>query len=103
MRHPNFTLWPWGLMSLAAPLMAVAAALGYANSPQADPTLTMAVLLSALGAGNAYVIAIAGGSLSTAMLAVPVGAMTGFCAVWALSYPPFFVAYVIVLLLGVLG
>jgi hypothetical protein len=97
-KHPEFTWWPWGLLSLATPLVAIGAALGYYNSPHSDHDLVMAVLLSALGAGNAYVIAIAGGSLRAAMLAVPVGALTGFFTVISLQFKPFYLLYLFIML-----
>lgn len=103
MKHPEFTPWPWGLLALVTPLVAVCAALGYYHSPNCDRDLVMAVLLSALGAGNAYVIAIAGGSLRAAALAVPIGALMGFFSVMALQFPPLYLFYLLIVLLGIWG
>lgn len=57
----------------------------------------MTVFFSVLGAGNAYLFAIAIGDLGKTVLAVPAGGFAGFLAVQIFSHPPATVIYLILL------
>jgi hypothetical protein len=100
MRHPEFKLLPWGVLALIMPGLAFLAAQAYDRSPQANHEYIIAILLSTLAAGNAYVIAIAGGRLGNAVLSIPVGALMGFITVPALSCHVVFVGYMVLFCLG---
>lgn len=103
MRSPEFKLFPWGVLALAMPAIASVAALGYDRSPNVNHELMSSILLSTLAAGNAYILAIAGGRLGNAVLSIPIGAIVGFLAVPALSFQPLFIIYLGVAGMGCVG
>ena len=79
--HLPFTWWPWKTLALAVPLMALASTLIFALNDRLPDDGALAVFFSVIGAGNAYMLAMANGSLGRSMLAIPIGVAAGFLSV----------------------
>jgi hypothetical protein len=89
--RPKFTWWPYRTVALLVPaLAAVASYLAYAHSEagsESEKELAgFTVFFAIIGAGNAYLFAIAIGDFGKSVLAVPVGAIAGFAAVHVLGF-----------------
>jgi hypothetical protein len=97
MKPPEFTLWPWKLLALVVPLVAVGAGFAALREPTFDKQYLSVVVLGVLSAGNAYILAIASGSLARLAVAVPVGAAMGFLPLLLQAWTPFIVVYLAVL------
>lgn len=92
MSKPQFTLWPYRVLALLVPLLAVGAAvLTGTNSKHAIGDdwsgEWMSVFGTVLGAGNGYILALACGDLRRAVLALLIGVVAGFSAITLLSLP----------------
>lgn len=103
-KRPEFSWWPYRAVALAVPLLALGAAVGAGIAStrvgDAQTQEVMTVFFAVLGAGNAYLFAIAIGDLGKTILAVPAGGFAGFLAVQIFGHPPATVIYLI--LLGIL-
>jgi hypothetical protein len=87
MKQPEFTFWPWKLMALAAPTMAIVASLLATRDSEPSTRDVLTVFFGVLAAGNAYVFAVATGDFGRSVLAIPIGALAGFVAVRIFSRP----------------
>jgi len=100
-KHPQFTWWPYRTLALAIPMLAFGAAIGAAANSERlgdDKTLEMMIVFFAvMGAGNAYLFAMAIGDLGKSVLAVPAGSIAGFIAVHLFSHPVVSLIYIVVL------
>jgi len=103
-KRPEFSWWPYRAVALSVPVLALGAAVGstFASNRVGDEqTLeVMTIFFAVLGAGNAYLFAIAIGDLGKTVLAVPAGGFAGFLAVQIFGHPPATVIYLV--LLGIL-
>jgi hypothetical protein len=89
--HPEFTWWPYRTLAILIPLIAAGAASMAAelehNFTSEEYTLRIiTVFYAILGAGNAYLFAMAIGDFGKSVFAIPVGAFAGMLAVQILSY-----------------
>ncbi len=98
-----FTLWPWRVLALVVPAVAVVAGVACATDRQANPAYIAPAVLGVLGAGNAYILAIASGNLGRTVMAVPVGVIAGFLPLLVVAVPAALTVYVFILLLWGLG
>jgi len=102
--RPKFSWWPYRTVALAVPVLAMGAAVGAAVAStrvgDAQTLEVMTIFFAVLGAGNAYLFAIAIGDLGKTVLAVPAGGFAGFLAVQIFGHPPVTIIYLI--LLGIL-
>jgi hypothetical protein len=90
MKGVAFTWWPWRVLALLTPAVATMGAAFFSSSHENMHTHVAAVLLSLLGAGNAYILAIASGRLDSAVVAIPCGAVAGFISIVVLPYFPLY-------------
>jgi hypothetical protein len=85
MAQPRFTLWPWGVLSLAVP--AAAAIAGFelfasgVSTDQPPLELSCLVALTIFGAGEGFLLGIAIGDLGRSIVAMLVGAAAAFLSV----------------------
>lgn len=100
-RHPQFTWWPYRTLALAIPLLAFGAAVGAAvnTTKQGNDQILeiLIVFFAVMGAGTAYLFAMAIGDLGKSVLAVPAGSIAGFVAVHIFSHPVVSLIYLVVL------
>lgn len=100
-RHPQFTWWPYRTLALVIPLVAFGASVGAAlNSTKQGNDQTLEILIvffAVMGAGTAYLFAMAIGDLGKSVLAVPAGSIAGFVAVHLFSHPVVSLVFVVVL------
>jgi hypothetical protein len=96
-QRPAFTLWPWKVIALAVPAMALAAAVFAAATHSSAPKDVLTVFFLVLAAGNAYVFAMAIGDFGRSVLAIPLGALSGYLAVRIFWYPIVDIVYLAVL------
>ena len=106
MLQPKFTPWPWGVLAICAPGMAAVATVmqliqNPVAAPQGDERFWEAAgaFFGVLGAGNGYLIAIAIGDFGRSVVALPLGAVTGYLSVQALRSP--MVAGIVVAVYGI--
>jgi hypothetical protein len=85
MSQPTFTLWPWKILSMLVPAMALVAA-GLAEKYNAPREDSFAIFFSVIAAGNAYLFAMAIGDFGRSVIAIPVGAVAGWVAVVIFSH-----------------
>lgn len=90
--QPKFTWWPYRTLALLVPILAAAAsylAFLFSEAPRNSQKELAAytVFFAIMGAGNAYLFAIAIGDFGRSVWAVPVGAIAGFVAVRIFGYP----------------
>ena len=104
-KRPEFSWWPYRTVALIVPLLAMGAAAGAgaaSNKTGHERDLEIiTIFFSVLGAGNAYLFAIAIGDLGKTVLAVPAGGFAGFLVVNIFGHPPATIVYLI--LLGAVG
>lgn len=100
-KRPEFSWWPYRTVALLVPLIALgasAAALGTSTKTgEMLETEALTVFFALIGAGNAYLFAIAIGDLGKTVLTVPVGGFAGFLAVRLFGYPIATEAYLVLL------
>jgi hypothetical protein len=94
--QPHFTFWPWQLMALAVPAMAVGGVV-VAYFSKASATEGMIIFQAVLAAGNGYLFAMAVGDLGRSVIAIPAGGIAGAAAVALFQWPLAILAYVVVL------
>jgi len=106
MSQPTFTLWPWKILSMLVPVMALVAA-GVAEKYEAPKEDSFAIFFSVIAAGNAYLFAMAIGDFGRSVVAIPIGAVAGWIAVLVFSYGPpsilFIALMAVVMLLSVVS
>jgi hypothetical protein len=78
MNQITFSWWPWKVLALTVPVVAAGAGIFVASQRNYDESQLVIITLGVLSAGNAYILALANGRLSRLVLAVPLGAVTGF-------------------------
>jgi len=104
MKQPQFTFWPWKILSVCVPVMALVGAVLFrrdhsANMPFARyyygvEVESIAVFFSLLGAGNGYMMAVATGDLGRSVLSIPFGAISGYGIVLVLAFWPANLLYI---------
>jgi hypothetical protein len=95
MLQPKFTPWPWGVLAIGAPVLAASGtALQFVSDPAPGSQTqseyfwrAASTFFGVLGAANGYLIAIAIGDFGRSVVALPLGAATGFVSVFALRSP----------------
>lgn len=103
MKQPEFKFWPWGVLALIVPIVALVAAVFFRQTRQAAELEVLCVFLSLLGAGNAYVLAIATGSFARTIIAIPVGAAAGYLAPLMLASPWVMGVYLLLVMAALIG
>jgi hypothetical protein len=100
MSQPTFTLWPWKILSMLVPAMAMgAAALAVKNNAPTEDSF--AIFFGVIAAGNAYLFAMAIGDFGRSVVAIPIGAVAGWLAVVIFSYTAPSIMFFLVLGLGI--
>lgn len=98
MPQPQFTWWPWKLLTLAVPVMA-SFGLGMALTQAPDDVWKAQLAFwGVLSAGNGYLMAIANGDFGRSALAVPMGVMTSYLGCLLLAQPWVACAYLMLVL-----
>lgn len=98
MSQPAYTWWPWRLLALSVPVIALGGAV-LADQEHRGHEDTFAIFFSVIAAANGYLFAMAIGDFGRSIVAIPLGAFAGYAAVSMFSYPITNVIFISVLFL----
>jgi len=84
--QPEYTWWPWRFLALSVPVLALggAALAAYENHPKDE---VLAIFFSVVAAANGYLFAMAIGDFGRSIAAIPIGAVSGYAAVFIFNNP----------------
>ena len=96
MSQPEYTWWPWRFLALSVPVLALGGAALAANENHPKDEV-LAIFFSVIAAANGYLFAMAVGDFGRSIAAIPIGALSGYAAVYIFGHPMPNAAFVAIL------